>query len=207
MNITDLTGRMFSFLAKETAGGPLEGTDLGDGTVTVIRVIIAMMIGVVLAALWSIYDKRYLGGFIRKLMSEGCVSPDSAKTLYELGYDDKLGVRFAIKGNYTFSRWIRCVEEDDHEQMTQKAREEFELAHKDEKKPPKFKEVAFRADLDTAHYYIPEEIHAQAEAKFSAKGANGLGVCIVLIITAIILGAAVFALPRILGIIMSFVAG
>lgn len=204
MNITELTGGLVSFLARKTA---YESSVSADGIVTVIRVIITMMIGVVLAALWSIYDKRYFGGFIRKLISEGCTSPGNAKTLYELGYDNKLGVRRAIKGNYTFYRWIRCVEEEEHEQAMKKAREDFELAHKDEESPPKFKEAVFRADLDTAHYYIPEELCTQAEIKFSAKGANSLGMFIVLIITAIILGAVIFALPKILSLILSFTAG
>ena len=79
-------------LAQDGTSGILDAFDFGDeGVTTIIRLLIAMAIGIIVASVWTIYEKRYLGSLVRELIKESCSSPESAKTLYELGFDDKLG--------------------------------------------------------------------------------------------------------------------
>lgn len=196
MILNNALSGLSALLAKEDlTSGIFDGMEL-DYT-TALRVVIAMAIGIVLASLWSLYDKRYLGSFVRKLLDEKCTSPDSAKTLYELGFDDKLGVRRALKSGNTYARWVVCVEREEYELEMQKKQEAHETAHAGEKKPPKFKEIPFREDPDVMHYYIPESKSFDAGRKFSAKGSNWLGIAIILIILAILLGVVIYALPSV----------
>ncbi|MBE6548545.1 MAG: hypothetical protein E7667_06710 [Ruminococcaceae bacterium] len=200
--IKNFFGNFYTVLAKEdmtkTFWDKLNFD--GDSVMSIIRVIIGIAIGVVLASAISVYDKRYLGSFVRKLISSECTSAENAKTLYELGFDDKLGVRFALWRGYTYSRWVICVEEEEYNKRMEEKRLEFEKAHEGEKRPPKFKAKPFKQDIDTMRYYVPEERCDAAQTKFSAKGSNGLGIFIVLLVTAIILCVAIFALPKIFGL-------
>ncbi len=200
MILTDLTGKVFALLAKEDlTAGFFDSFDFGeDGASAILRVVFAIAAGVVLASLWAVYNKRYLGGLVRKLLSEGASSPETAKNLYELGFDDKLGVRFALRRGHTYSGCVVCVEEEQYLARMQAKKEEFEAAHAGEKKKPKFKYPPFKPDLDVMRYYIPEEKAFAAETRFSAKGANITGIFIVLILLAIILIAATILVPKIL---------
>ena len=200
MIFTDLTGRLFAVLAKEDLGaGFFDAFDFSkEGASAVLRIIFAFAAGIVLASIWSVYNKRYLGGLARKLLSEGASSPETAKNLYEIGFDDKLGVRHALRRGHTYSGCVVCVEEEEYLAQMQRKKQEFEAAHADQKKKPKFKYPAFKPDLDVMHYYIPEEKQFVAETRFSAKGANFIGILIVLILLAIILIAATILVPKIL---------
>ena len=198
MIFTDLTGRACVLLAKEDlTAGFFDAFDFGaDGASAVLRVIFALAAGIVLASLWSVYNKRYLGSLVRKLLEEGATSAEDAKNLYELGFDDKLGVRFALRRGHTYSGCVVCVEEEQYLAEMQAKKEEFEADHADEKKKPKFKYPPFKPDLDVMHYYIPEDKQFAAETRFSAKGANLTGIFIVLILLAIILIAATILVPK-----------
>lgn len=200
MNLTNFTGSIFTLLAKEDlTAGFFDSFDFGeDGASAILRVIFAFAAGIVLASLWSVYNKRYLGGLVRKLLSESATSPESAKTLYDIGFDDKLGVRFALRRGHTYSGCVVCLEEEQYLSEMQRKKEEFDEAHAGEKKKPKFKYPPFKPDLDVMHYYIPEEKAFSAETRFSAKGANVTGIFIVLILLAIILIAATILVPKIL---------
>ena len=57
----------------------------GGGIINLSWAIIALCLGMVLAAIMAVYEKKGLGEFVRKLISEECYTPESAKTLYELG--------------------------------------------------------------------------------------------------------------------------
>ena len=200
MIFTDMTGRIFANLAKEDlTAGFFDSFDFSsEGASTVLRIIFAFAAGIVLASIWSVYNKRYLGGLVRKLLSEGASSPETAKNLYEIGFDDKLGVRHALRRGHTYSGCVVCVEEEEYLAQMQRKKEEFEAEHTGEKKKPKFKYPPFKPDLDVMHYYIPEEKQFAAETRFSAKGANFIGILIVLILLAIILIAATVLVPKIL---------
>ena len=91
----------------------LENFSFGTGTLISLQtIILGLTIGIIIAAGSSIYNKRYLGDFVRKVIYEECFDAKSAKTLYDLGYLRSPGVRSAVKSYGTLSRWVRCVEEE-----------------------------------------------------------------------------------------------
>jgi len=158
------------------------------------------------ASACSIYSKRYLGDFVRKVIQEECFDAKSSKTLYELGYLKSPGVRNAIKSYGTLSRWIRCVEEDDFFSDVENRRIEFEEQHKDDEKPPKFKAPAFKRDLNTMHFYIPEDKKYAAQVKFEKKGANWLSFLLVSVISLVLCAFICYVLPDIIKMIDNFIS-
>ena len=185
----------------------LENLSLGSGSlISLGGVIIGIAIGNVIAAICTVYNKRYIGDFVRKLIYEECFDAGSAKTLYELGYLKSAGIRGVIKSGGSLSRWVRCVEEDDFLSELEKSRQAFDEEHKNDIKKPKFKEIEFKRDLNTMHFYLPRDKKYAAEIKFDDKGASW-GAVILVIIGAVLFAAfACYMLPDILKLIDNFIS-
>lgn len=185
----------------------LENISMDTGSlVTIPSIIIGLILGIVIAAGCSIFNKRYIGGFVRHIIYNECFDASSAKTLYDLGYLKSPAIRSVIKSSGSLSRWVRCVEEDHFIEEIAKKREEFEELHKNDAKKPKFKEPPFKRDLNTMHFYIPKERKYAAEIKFDDKGAH-LGTFIIIVVLAIILCAFLFfIMPDILKMIDNFIS-
>jgi len=185
----------------------LNNFTLGTGTlVTLKTILIGLTFGIIFASFITIYNKRYLGGFIRKLLHEECLGASSAKTLEELGYAKSFGVKHAIKTDGTLSRWVRCVEEDEFLAEIEKKRTEFEEAHKADEKPPRFKEISFKRDLNTMHFYILEEKKYAADVKFDAKGANWGSFALVAVVSILLCAFLSFVLPDIIKMVDNFIS-
>ena len=185
----------------------LENFSIESGGLVSIRgIIVGMAIGIVIAAACTIYNKRYIGSFVRRVISCQCFDAASAKTLDELGYLKSAGVRGVIKSGGSLSRWVRCAEEDEFFAEIEKKRAQFDEAHKDDEKKPEFVEPEFKRDLNTMHFYIPEEKKYAAEIRFEEKGAN-VGVFIVVVVAAILLCAFIcYFLPDLLQMIDNFIS-
>lgn len=185
----------------------MDNIKFGTGTlITLKTVLIGLTLGIIFASFITIYNKKYIGGFIRKLLKEQCLDAESAKTLEELGYSKKLGVKLALRADKPLSRWARCVEEDEFRAEIEKKRAEFEEAHKDDDDPPKFHEVGFKRDMKTMHFYIPEEKKFAADVKFDAKGANWGSFILVAVVAILICAFLSFILPDIVKMIDNFIS-
>ena len=167
--------------------------------------IIGITIGLVIASAMSVYNKRHIGSFIRTLISEGCLGADKAKTLEELGYIKNIGVRSAIKSGGTLSRWARCREEDEFVEAVKKQMEEFEENHKNDPKPPKFKEPEFKRNLNSMHFYLPSEKKYAAEIKFNDKGARWWAVALVAVVAIALCAFICYILPDAIKMVDNFV--
>ena len=87
----------------------------------------------------------------------------------------------------------------------EKQRAAFEEAHKDDPKPPKFREPEFKRDCLTMHFYIPEELKYKAEVKFDKEGANWGVVFIVAVVSIILCMALCYILPDVLKYVDNFI--
>jgi len=185
----------------------LENISFGSGTlISMQTIILGITIGIIVASASSIYSKRYIGEFVRKVIYEECFDARSAKTLYDLGYLKSPGVRNAIKSYGSLSRWIRCVEEDEFFAEIEKKRAEFEAAHQDDEKPPKFIVPEFKRDLNTMHFYIPEEKKYAAEVKFEKKGANWGSFILVTAISLVLCAFVCYILPDVIKMVDNFIS-
>ena len=126
------------------------GINPNESTFSVETFIIFAVLGMVIACFMGSFNKGTLGQFVRDLISEECFSPESAKTLTELGYLKDSAVRASLKRGYTLRKVVRCVEEDNGTLICRE--------NKDGTVP--FNEV---------HFYIPEELKYKAAVRFEGK--------------------------------------
>ena len=160
--------------------GDYEYINLAESSLVSLPMIsIAIVIGMCLAAVAAIFNKRYLGDFARALISVEALSPETAQTLEQLGYLKNTTIRSSLRSGATLRRVVKCVEEEQYYAEMQKKREEFEQTNTDPK--AKFKEMPYKIDVSTAHFYIPEELKYTAELKFEKKGTDWLAFLAVLV--------------------------
>lgn len=184
----------------------LQNFTLGTGSLVSLQIIIiGLTIGIIVASFSTIFNKRYVGDFIRKMIYEECFDAKSSKTLYELGYYRSPAIRGMIKSGGTLSRWVRCVEEDEFLTEVNKKRVEFDELHKEDKKKPKFDEPEFKRDVNTMHFYLPEEKKYAAEVKFDKVGANIGGAIIVTLLSIALCAFLCYILPDMLQFLDNFI--
>ncbi len=185
----------------------LDNFSFGTGTLVSLKIIlVGFTLGLIFSSFITIYNKRFIGGFIRKLLREKCIGTENAKTLSELGYEKNLLIRFSLRAESPLSRWVRCTEEDEFNTELEEKRTEFEEKHKDEKKPPKFKEISFKRNTKTMHFYIQEEKELAADIKFDGKGANWRSFILVVIVSVLLCAFLSFTLPDIIKMIDNFIS-
>ena len=146
------------------------------------NLILAFCIGLSIAAFGAVYNKRVLGKFVRKLLKEECLSPESAKTLGELGFSRNIFVKLSLIFGTTLRRVVHCVEAEEWEEARKNAAGskvvEFLLPEK-----------RYRNNFSTDRFYIPESYKYTAEIRFAKKGNSLLSLALtaVLGIVAVVL--------------------
>ena len=176
-----------------------ENLDTSSGTLLSIKtVIIGLFLGLCVAIFAAVFNKRVLGGFVRHLLREECLSPEQGKTLPELGLADKLWLRRAVKNNVSLRKVIRCREEEEYY-----AAQYGEEANT--KPRPRYGANAFHINPDEHHFYIPEDMKYMADIKFEKKGNTWFSAIFSVIILLIAMIALLLALPYILNILNDFV--
>ncbi len=179
--------------------GRYEHLDFGTGTLLSLRnIVVGIFIGIIIAAAFASFDKNHMGGFVRKLVSEECLSPEKAKTLRELGYSRSPAVRGSLKRGAVLGRTVHCVEREQHERDMEAARAAYAAANGTE---AGFTPAPFRMDTDTAHFYIPDEEHYAAEVRFEKEGSGWRSFLLVLILSIVAMAAVIFFLPDILQLV------
>ena len=209
-----LTTRLFSRLSSEPSlieelwdfykdkyftpqFGDYEHIEIAESSlVSLPMVAIAAVIGMCIAAIAAIFNKRYLGDFVRTLISAEALSPETAQTLEQLGYLKNTTIRSSLKNGTTLRRVIKCVEEEQYYDAMKKKREEFEQTNTDPK--AKFKEIPYNMDVSTAHFYIPEDLKYTAELKFEKKGTDWLSFVLVLVGSIVLALLIIWAVPELL---------
>lgn len=169
--------------------GQYEHLEVSSGSLITLRsVILGIAAGVVIAAFVASYDKRVLGSFVRRIIKDDCLSPDRAKTLSELGFMKKGGVKASLRSQNKLGRVVHCVEKEAYEREVESARLAWAEAHdgsdKDFSMPP------YKINFETDHFYIPDEEHYRAEIRFDGKG-SGWPVLILVVLLAVVVSALV----------------
>lgn len=191
-----------TYVVNETA---YENLDM-NGMISVQSIIIGLYIGLSVAAVASVIGKRVHGKFVQMLLLRECLSPESAMTLPELDFADKLIVRYAVKRSVNLRRIVRCVEEEEYLRQSAAKAEAYEKEREENPKlPKKFKPVPFKMDLDNHRFYIPEELKGAAEIKFDQKGTSALGTALFVALLAVAFVLLLIFLPNILGALDGFI--
>ncbi len=166
-----------------------EHLSMGTGSLLSVRLIIlGICLGLAVGGFVAVFNKRVLGGFVRRLLKAECLSAQTGKSLPELDYADKLTIRRAVRTNVSLRRVVRCREE-----------EEFEAEWGSGGKK------AFRVNPDAHHFYIPEEMKYMADVKFEAQGTTWRGAIVFAIMMVIVALVLLAILPYVLSLLNDFV--
>lgn len=174
--------------------GQYQHVNMGSGTlITARNIILGICIGIIIASIVAAYDKNMLGKFVRKIIKEQCFHQKDAKTLAEFGFEKNYFIKSSLRReNGILNKVVKCAEREDHEAQVAQMREQYLENHPNDKGfiPPKF-----IPDLNTAHFYIPDEAHYAADIRFDQKGSGWRAFLLVIIVTVIIAIMVCFLLP------------
>ena len=149
--------------------GEYENLGFGDFAFSNLRgIIVGMVAGIIIASYLSIFNKRVHGSFVSSVIELGATSPETAKTLSELGYMRNSAVRSAIRSGNTYRGILRCVEAEEYYFARELARGEYEarVAASGESAPA-FESPDYTFDFEKARFYIPEDKHYSASIRFA----------------------------------------
>lgn len=167
--------------------GNYENFSVSSGAGVMARnLILAFAFGFIAAILLTAYTRVHLGGFVRRLIKAECNSPESAKTLYELGFFRSVSIRSALKRGSALRMAVRyCTPEDREAACVKTSLAEGETA-------PEIPErqLCEKIDFMRDAFYVPESLRIRAELRFESKGSGWLPVLVAVVAIAVI--AAVF---------------
>ncbi len=183
-----------------------ENLNFGSGSmISLSGILFGLFVGIIVASFAMVIDKRVLGEFVRKLLSEECLSPESAKTLYELGYNRKYVIRNGVRRGTTLRSVVKCREEEEYNAQIAEQRAKYEERRKEDDSLPPFREAPYSVNADTDHFYIPEEKKYSAEMRFEKKGTSWFAFFVVILVCIIGFVALLFVLPELLELVDEFV--
>lgn len=187
--------------------GQYDNLGFGDFAFANLRnIIFGLILGIIFASYLVIFNKRVYGEFVRSLIGENCSSPETAKTLSELGYMKNSAVRSAIKTGHEYRGIVRCPEADEYYAAREQARGEYEarVAASGEHAPA-FSSLDFKYDFTTARFYIPEDKHFTATERFEKKGTSVLSAIAITAISLVLFFLIIKFLPDIMQFLDNFV--
>ena len=157
-------------------------------SMTNIEVLVwALFIGFVIASFMIFYHKRIIGSFVRALLEKQASSPESALSIYDLGFGKNTFIRNALRSDTTLRRLV--WELDDNMQK----REDGVI----------YSARSNMLDINNAKFYIPEENRIRAELRYSAKGTDVFTIIIAVVLFMAIAYAALLLIPMISELIAS----
>ena len=156
-------------------------------TKTLTTIVIAVCVGVILAALYNFYVRRVPGGVVRLLLSRGALSPETALTAEELGILNKPFSLWELMRGITLRRLVAVAPEAPCD-----APEGEESADGEES----------QITIQT-RFYIPEDKKDRAEIRFNQEGNGVLGLVLTCALT-VVLG---FLLIKLIPLGLSMIEG
>ncbi len=173
----------------------------GNGLMSVRMIIFGLCVGLAIAGFSAVFTKRVLGNVVRRVLSHEALSPDSAKTLEEMGLESSFVARMAVRKSVSVRRVVKCVEEENFIEAQNTARAEYAEKRQGNKKIPRFKESEYVINPYADKFYIPEKMKYTADIKFESKGTTWFGAVSLLIVMIVAFIAIMVALPYMLSLL------
>ena len=154
-----------------------------------------MYLGIVLASLLALYEKRVIGKFVRTILQRGALSPENAVTLSDLGYERNPFIRRTLRGKTALSTLVYMPGEDHGLPEDPEPDEELHPI------------PAIRGKIDltskNAKFYIPAPLRHRATIRFEQHGTHVMGVVVAILIFAAVAILLLWGLPK----VIDFVSG
>ena len=146
---------------------------------TLAQIVFAVMLGCILAAGVAVYERRYLGGFVRALIARGAHDEQSALSMNDVGYGKSFSLRHTLsRRDSGLRRVLRFAGEEREDVLPEElgGRSASRMVMKD------------TIDPKATRFFVPEELRPRAETRYDAKG-SGLGAFFVIVAVSLIGGA------------------
>lgn len=75
---------------------------------TVKQIIWCVTIGIAIAAVYTFYNKKVLGGLVKKLFDMDAFDIDSAVDLGSAGYSKNIFIKYSLREGTSFADTVRC---------------------------------------------------------------------------------------------------
>lgn len=137
---------------------------------TARNLIIALCVGIILAAFYAFYQKQVPGAVVRAILRAKAFDPESAKTAEELGLQKNPFLRHELRKNMTLKRLIKIAEDE------------------------------APSENSAPRYYIPEDLKYRAEVRYENKGNGVFGLIFTILVTLGLGILLIKTLPAILGL-------
>ena len=141
-----------------------------------------IFLGICIAAFYAYFTKKFLGGLVRKLISEKAASESTAKTLKELGYS---GLScYLMKKNLVEGKGLRRYVNIVYPETEKKSNDSL------------FSD----ANIPEQKYFLPFENYELAEKRYDDKGTTLLTVILTIVVFFIVALMTTVILPFFTGI-------
>lgn len=173
------------------------------GLISIRTGVAALLLGVIIAAALSVFQKRTLGDLVRAIDREWCVTPETAKTLTELGMIRNTAIKNDLRHGRALRRVVRCAEEEAYNAAREQQHKQL-IADAEAGDPiaiatlKKWRDIPYRLNFETDHFYIPENLIYGADNQFDKKGTTPLTLVTCIVVCVILLIAICFFLPEII---------
>lgn len=179
--------------------GRYEHISVGSGSLITLRnIVLGICIGIIIASAMMAYEKKKKGALVRKIIKNQCLWPEKAQTLAELGFENSYAIKRDLRRTTALSKVVRCVEREAHNQDVEAMR--LALIEKNGNDDG-FTPPPFIIDLDTAHFYIPDEEHYAADIRYDQKGFGWRSFLLVIIVSILLAALVCFLLPEMLQLV------
>ena len=160
---------------------------------TARALILSLAIGLVCAVAWATYTRGALGKFVRALLKQECLSPESSKTLMELGFFRNATIRRELKRGINLRKLVFCREkEETRVSVGDEAGEASESAPS---------ATAHEVNFLTDHFYIPQDLRYRAEVRFERKASDRFALIGTVVLSIILASLLCRFLPTILQLV------
>jgi hypothetical protein len=191
-SIYNFFGDIWDYLREtywEVDLGTYDNFSLGSLGAMLPQIVLAIMPGIILASAAMLYERQYIGGFIRKLLSADAKSEEKALLLTDTGYGKSLIIKRMLRHRDTAVRKLVRFTGEEREEPTPLADGRQRLQMKDD------------INFAEARFYIPEELAARAAVRYDPKGNNWRTFILTVLVS--LIGAAL--LLRILPVFFNFI--
>ena len=135
--------------------------------------------GIILAAIATVFCRRIVGEFVRRLLKNEALSPEAGLTLLETGAFRSTVIRHELCRSAFLRKVVFCREEQEH--LNEKG-----------------KDATYKIDFTKDHFYIPEDLKYRAENRFSSKGSDWRSVVLTVVLVPVFVGLLCRFMPNIL---------
>ena len=146
---------------------------------TINKMIPALVLGIIIAAVAAIFCRRIEGDFVHTLIKNEAFCPEAGMTLMSTGAFRSTFIRHELCHSAFLRKVVFCREEQ---------------AFLEEKG----KDATYKIDFTRDHFFIPEDLKYRAENRFNPKGSNWRTVVLTVVLVPVFVGLLCRFMPSIL---------